>query len=224
MNHVRIRRLAAGLALGSLLTGSVASAQDIGQVIVTDIPSGTTVALHAPAQPQTQTVPSAGIEIRFYLAVTGDIASTLSVFEASDELGFDIDGSVQGSAQGSGGTLLSCTAVSHQGYPARDFVVDVTDASGASGILESRIVYTGAHVVQVQALGSDAQTDTVDRLFAQLTSTLDIPATAGASPATASESPAAAGASPGSSGATADASIAPRCLLPVPVMSAAPAG
>lgn len=211
MHQLRLRSAIAGLALGALLTGSVASAQDIGQVVVADAPSGVSVALHAAATQQNQMVPNTGLEVRFYLAVTGDIATTLSVFEVTDATGgFDLDGGVQGAAQGSGGTVVACSVVTHQGFPARDFTLNVTDASGATGILQSRIVYTGAYVVQVQSIGSDGRADTVTQLFTQLASTLSIPASAGPSPA----------ASTGIAGA----SLAPGCLLPLPEGSPTPAG
>ncbi len=211
MNRIRIHGALATIALGALLSSGPVAAQDIGQVIVTDVPSGVSVALHAPATPQTQAVPGAGLEVRFYLAVTGDIATTLSVFEVSDATGgFDLDGGVQGAAQGSGGTVVACSVVAHQGFPARDFALQVTDASGATGIVKSRIVYTGAHVVQVQSIGPDARADTIDQMFTQLASTLSIPAAAGASPV--------------ASGLAAEASVTPGCLLPLPGGSPAPAG
>jgi hypothetical protein len=172
--------LATILALGA---AAPVLAQDLGSFTVTDAPTGASVALQAEAQAQEQTDPTSGIVIRFYLAVTGDIASTLSAFEISDATGgYDIDLGVQGSAAGSGGTLTACTPGLHQGFAARDFQVAVADGAGNQGTLWSRLVYTGEHVVQVQALGSLERAADVDALFQQLVTTLDIPATAGPSP------------------------------------------
>lgn len=211
--HHRIAALTLGVALGVLASGPVV-AQDIGQSVVTDGPSGASVALHASAAPQSQTDPRSGIEVRFYLANTGDLASTLSVFEISEATGgYDIDGGVQGSAAGSGGTLETCTPALQQGFPARDFSVAVSDENGNTGVLKSRLVYTGEHVVQVQALGSDARAADVDTVFHQLISTLDVPLAAGPSPAAAAS--------------TSPASAPPSCSLALPSgapASVAPAG
>ncbi|MBX3031697.1 MAG: hypothetical protein KF809_16230 [Chloroflexi bacterium] len=195
--------LAATVALGA---AAPALAQDIGSFTVVDAPTGASVALHAEAQAQEQTDPSSGIVIRFHLAVTGEIASTLSAFEISEATGgYDIDLGVEGSAAGTGGTLDACTPLLHQGFPARDFHVAVTDPGGNQGTLWSRLVYTGEHVIQVQALGSLARAGDVDAIFGQLVTTLDIPPTAGPSPVP--------GASP----------VAPAaCLVTLPGASPAP--
>jgi hypothetical protein len=84
--------------------------------------------------------------------VTGDIASSLSVFEISEATGgYDIDGGVQGSADGAGGTLVSCTPTMHQGYPARDFLVVLTDAGGNSGTIQFSMEQRGDQWVVVEA-------------------------------------------------------------------------
>jgi hypothetical protein len=199
----------------ALVVAAPAAAQEIGQVVVTDEPSGASVALHAAATPTSQTDPGSGIEVRFFLAVTGDIASSLSVFEISEATGgYDIDGGVQGSADGAGGTLVSCTPSLQQGYPARDFVIVLTDAGGNSGTIQSRLVYTGEHVVQVQALGADARRAEIQQIYDQLLATLDVPVVAVPSGAP--------DLSPDPAASIPVPAVPTACLLPIP--SAAPAG
>ena len=190
--------LVALLALTAV--GCQSSARTLEQVITTDPPSGVSVALHAQPTPSTQPIPGTTITIRIYLAQTGDLASSLSVFEISEaEGGYDLDGGVEGSAQGSGGTVVSSTEVTVAGFPGRDFEVDVT-SNGVNGMVQSRIVYTGEHVIQVQAVGPDTRRDDVVRLFGQLTSTLDVGAeatdTGAPSSVAASPAPSQAGATP----------------------------
>jgi hypothetical protein len=186
------RPITALIAACLLLMGGPAAAQELQQVVVVDPVSGISVALHGPATPQSQVAPGTTITIRFYLAVVSGSASTLSVFEITEaDGGYDLDGGVEGAAQGTNGTVISSAEAVHQGHPARDFELAVADENGNAGLVLSRIVYTGAHVAQVQAVGPETQRALVGRLFAQLAATLDLGPDANASP----------GASPVASGA-----------------------
>ncbi|MEZ4595493.1 MAG: hypothetical protein R3C32_00950 [Chloroflexota bacterium] len=177
-------RLGALLAAGALLASAPVVAQDPAGFPVTDAISGVSVTLPAPYETQEQAVPGTAITIRYYLAVDGETATSFSVFEVTEaDGGYDLDGGVQGSADGTGGTLVSSVPIVHQGHEGRDFEVSVTDqASGVAGLVLSRLLWTGSDVVQLQAVGRDTERATVEALFAGLVATLDLGAQAIASP------------------------------------------
>jgi len=168
----------------SLLVGVPAMAQDPTGVLVTDPTSGISVTLPVEPQAQEQTIPGTGIVIRYYLAVDGQTATTFSVFEVTEaDGGFSLDGGVQGSADATGGTVVSSTSVTHQGHEGRDFELAVRDPStGAPGIILSRLLWTGQDAVQLQAVGRDTDRERIEELFADLVATLDLGAQAIASP------------------------------------------
>jgi hypothetical protein len=188
------------LAAAGLLAAAPAVAQDPAGVLVTDETSGISVTMPIDPQAQSQEIPGTGITIRYYLAVDGETATSFSVFEMSDALGgYDLDGGVSGSADGTGGSVVSSTPIVHQGHEGRDFELAVNDAaSGAPGIVLSRLVFTGQDVVQLQAVGRDSARARVEELFAGLVGSLDLGTQAIASP----------GAS-GAPGASPEASVAP---------------
>ncbi len=184
--HIRPRPslpLGALLAAGALLVGAPAMAQDAG-FPVTDAASGVSVTLPSAYQTQEQQVPGTAITIRYYLAVDGETATSFSVFDVTEaDGGYDLDGGVQGSADGTGGTLVSSTPIVHQGHEGRDFEIAVTDqSSGVAGLVLSRLLWTGQNVVQLQAVGRDTERARVEELFAGLVATLDLGAQAIASP------------------------------------------
>jgi hypothetical protein len=185
--HTSIRRslpLGALLAAGALLAGVPVAAQDAPAFPVTDEVSGASVTLPAAFQSQSQVIPGTDITIRYYLAVDGETATSFSVFEVTEEDGgYDLDGGVQGSADGTGGTLVVSTPIVHQGHDGRDFEVAVTDqASGVAGLVLSRLLWTGQNVVQLQAVGPETQREHVQELFDGIVATLDLGAQAIASP------------------------------------------
>lgn len=149
-------RLGALLAAGALLASAPVVAQDPAGFPVTDAISGVSVTLPAPYETQEQAVPGTAITIRYYLAVDGETATSFSVFEVTEaDGGYDLDGGVQGSADGTGGTLVSSVPIVHQGHEGRDFEVSVTDqASGVAGLVLSRLLWTGTDVVQLQAVAA----------------------------------------------------------------------
>jgi hypothetical protein len=186
--------------LGALLSlvSVPALAQDAG-VPLLDETSGVSVTMPGEYQCQDQVIPNTDITIRYCLVVDGETATSFSVFEVSQAAGgYDLDGGVQGSADGTGGTLVTSSPIVHQGHEGRDFEVAVTDpSSGVAGLVLSRLVYTGQDVVQLQAVGRDTDRARVEELFANLVATLDLGAQAIASPG-ASGLPASSGA-PGAS-------------------------
>lgn len=193
--------LGASLAASGLLAAAPVMAQDPAGVDVTDPTSGISVAMPVEPQVQEATVPGTDIVVRYYLAVEGETATSFSVFEVSEAMGYDLDGGVTGSAGGTGGTVVASTPIVHQGHEGRDFELAVTDpGSGVAGVVLSRLVWTGQHVVQLQAVGRDTDRARVEELFAGLVASLDLGAQALASPG-ASGLPAASGAP--------DASVAP---------------
>lgn len=159
-------------------------AQDASGFPVTDASSGVSVTLPVAYHTQEQQIPGSDITIRYYLAVDGELGTSFSVFEVTDaDGGFDLDGGVQGSAEGTGGTLVASTEITHQGQAGRDFEVAVNDPdSGVGGIVLSRLVWTGQHVVQLQAVGRDTERTRIEELFAGLVASLDLGAHAAASP------------------------------------------
>ena len=159
-------------------------AQDVPGFPVTDPTSGVSVILPAAYQSQDQQIPGTDITIRYYLAVDGEFATSFSIFEVSDaDGGYDLDGGVQGSAEGTGGTLVASTEIVHQGQPGRDFEVAVNDPdSGVGGTVLSRLLWTGNHVVQLQAVGRDTERTRIEGLFAGLVASLDLGQHALASP------------------------------------------
>jgi hypothetical protein len=184
--HTRIRPslpIGAVLAASALLASVPVMARDTG-FPVTDEISGVSVTMPVAYQSQQQQVPNTDIVIRYYLAVEGETATSFSVFEVSDaDGGYDLDGGVSGSADGTGGTLVTSTPIVHQGHEGRDFEVAVADPdSGVAGLVLSRLVYTGQHVVQLQAVGRDTERARVEALFEGLVATLDLGAQAIASP------------------------------------------
>lgn len=172
------------LAAGVFLAGAPAAAQDASGFPVTDPISGVSVTFPAAYESQEQVVPGTDLRIRFYVAADGELATTLSVFEVTEaDGGYDLDGGVQGSVDGVGGTLVSSTEVVHQGHPGRDFEVTATDAtSGIEGLVLSRLLWTGQHVVQLQAVGRASERAQVEDLFAGLVASLDLGPAAIASP------------------------------------------
>jgi hypothetical protein len=185
--YTRFRRslpLGAVLAATALLVGLPALAQDAAGFPVTDATSGVSVTLPAAYDTQEQQVPGTDITIRYYLAVDGETATSFSVFDVTDaDGGYDLDGGVQGSADGTGGTLVTSNPIVHQGHEGRDFEVAVTDqGSGITGLVLSRLLWTGQNVVQLQAVGRDTERAKVEELFAGLVATLDLGTQAIASP------------------------------------------
>lgn len=185
--HARTRPslpVAALLAAGALVVGVPAMAQDVPGFPVTDPASGVSVTLPSAFQSQEQQIPGTDISIRYYLAVDGEFATSFSVFEVSEaDGGYDLDGGVQGSAEGTGGTLVASTEIVHQGQPGRDFEVAVNDPdSGVGGTVLSRLLWTGEHVVQLQAVGRDTERSRIEELFAGLVASLDLGTAALASP------------------------------------------
>jgi hypothetical protein len=172
------------LAAGALLASIPAMAQDTSGFPVTDEVSGVSVTLPAAFQSQSQVIPGSDITIRYYLAVDGETATSFSVFEVTQaDGGYDLDGGVQGSADGTGGSLVGSTPIVHQGHEGRDFEVAVTDqASGVAGLVLSRLIWTGQNVVQLQAVGPDTQRERVQELFDGIVASLDLGAQAIASP------------------------------------------
>jgi hypothetical protein len=180
---MNLRAAAATPVLVLALLGACSDDDDEGiqQVVTTDEVSGISVALHGDAEFQSQetTTPAGPITVRFYIAETngGQLASSLSVFEVSAEQGgFDLDGAVDGAASGSGGELVDSSEIEFEGHEGRDFEVDVTDPNGNEGLLHARVLFTGEHVVQLQALGPDSREEQIVELFDQLISTLDLAA------------------------------------------------
>ncbi len=174
---VRPSALITTLIVGSaLLLGAPALAQDTEGFPVTDPSSGISVTLPAPYQTQEQQIPGTETTIRYSLAVDGDFATSFSVFEASGATGgYDLDGGVQGSADATGGTLVTSTPIEFQGHPGRDFEVAVTDpGTGTEGVVLSRLLWTGEHVVQFQAVGRTSDRARVEELFAGLVASLDL--------------------------------------------------
>jgi hypothetical protein len=184
--HTRVRPslpIGALLAASASLAGVPAMAQDTG-FPVTDEISGFSVTMPVAPQSQQQQIPNTDITIRYYLAVDGESATSFAVFEVTDaDGGYSLDGGVEGSAGGTGGTVVSSTPIVHQGHEGRDFELAVADPdSGVGGIVLSRLVYTGQNVVQLQAVGRDTERERVEELFAGLVATLDLGAQAIASP------------------------------------------
>lgn len=171
------------VAAGILVAGVPASAQDAGFPVV-DEASGFSITLPVAYQSQSQVIPGTDIAIRYYLAVDGELATSFSVFEVTDaDGGYDLDGGVEGSVGGAGGTLVASTPIVHQGHEGRDFEVAVDDpASGVAGTVLSRILWTGQDVVQVQAVGRATERARIEELFAGLVATLDLGPQAIASP------------------------------------------
>lgn len=159
-------------------------AQDASGFPVTDATSGVSVTLPSAFQSQEQQIPGTAISIRYYLAVDGEFATSFSVFEVTEaDGGYDLDGGVQGSAEGTGGTLVASTEITHQGHPGRDFEVAVNDpSSGVAGTVLSRLLWTGQHVIQLQAVGRDTERARIEELFAGLVATLDLGVNALGSP------------------------------------------
>jgi hypothetical protein len=168
----------------SLLVGVPAMAQDSTGVLVTDPTSGVSVTMPIEPQSQEATVPGTGIVIRYYLAIHDETATSFSVFEVTEaDGGYSLDGGVQGSADGTRGTVVTSTPIVHQGHEGRDFELAVNDqTTGAPGIVLSRLLWTGQNVVQLQAVGRDTDRERIEELFAGLVASLDLGAQAIASP------------------------------------------
>jgi hypothetical protein len=185
--HTRARStlpIGAILVAAGLLAATPALAQDPAGVLVTDPASGVSVTMPIEPQAQEQGIPGTDLTIRYYLAVDDETATSFSVFEVTQaDGGFDLDGGVSGSAEGTGGTVVASTPIVHQGHEGRDFELAVNDASsGAPGIVLSRLLWTGQTVVQLQAVGRDTDRARVEELFAGLVASLDLGAQAIASP------------------------------------------
>ena len=129
--HARFRpalALAILLAALSLLVGVPAMAQDPAGVLVTDPTSGVSVTMPIAPQSQEATIPGTDIVIRYYLAVDGEAATSFSVFDVTEaDGGYSLDGGVQGSADGTRGTVVASTPIVHQGHEGRDFELAVND-------------------------------------------------------------------------------------------------
>jgi hypothetical protein len=164
------------LAAVVLLVAAPAMAQESSGFPVTDATSGISVTMPAEVQSQEQAIPGSDFTIRYYLAEADDVTTALYVFEVSEaDGGYSLDGGVQGSADGVGGTIVAATPVDHQGHEGRDFELAVTDpASGVPGIVLSRLVWTGQTVVQLQAVGSEDDRAQVEEQFAGLVASLDL--------------------------------------------------
>ncbi|MET0772943.1 MAG: hypothetical protein ABWZ82_07655 [Candidatus Limnocylindrales bacterium] len=201
--HPRLRSsLPAGaiLAAAGLLAAAPVLAQDPAGIPVTDPTTGVTVTMPIEPQVQEATIPGTDIVIRYYLAVDGETATSFSVFEVTEaDGGYDLDGGVNGSAEGTGGSVTASTPIVHQGHEGRDFELAVNDpATGAAGIVLSRLLWTGQNVVQLQAVGRDTDRARIEELFAGLVGSLDLGAQALASPGAV-----------GAPGASPQASVAP---------------
>jgi hypothetical protein len=146
---------------------------DAGTGVTADLP-GTARSERAPVP-----VPSEGTSVpSVTYAATGGPAGVVARMTIIETTGyvFDADAAARGTAESSGGTLVSVRPVSAAGLPGTDFVIeDIPDSSGVPGVARIRYVELPDHLVVLESNGHAQDAAVVQQVQERLVASLRIP-------------------------------------------------
>ena len=148
---------------------------------VVDAGSGVSADLPGTARPERVPVPvpSEGTSVpSVTYAATGGPAGVVARMTIIDTTGyvFDADSAARGTAESSGGTLVSVRPVSAAGLPGTDFVIeDIPGSSGVPGVARIRYVELPDHLVVLETNGHAPDAAVVEQMQERLVASLRIP-------------------------------------------------
>ncbi len=143
-----------------------------GWVLITDTPSGVSLALPSAADPVEQAVPAATgetVTVRNYTALEADVDIGFNVLDTPAE-SYSVEAGVEGVARSIGGTVDESAAVETDGHSGIEAEVGYGDGEVAI----FRMIVLDEHVVQPLVAGAESDRDELMHYFDQLVDSIDL--------------------------------------------------
>lgn len=143
-----------------------------GWTLITDAPSGVTVALPSTADPVEQVVPAAtgeAVTVRNYTALEAEFDIGFNVLDTPGE-SYSVEAGAEGVAGSIGGTVEESVPVETDGYPG----IEAEVAFGDDELAIFRVIVLDEHVVQPLVAGSQGDRDELMGYFDQLVDSIDV--------------------------------------------------
>jgi len=155
------------------------SAADAEWVTTTDAASGISFELPEQVEPQTEQIPAPNgdtLTATIYFVEVGDTGGvSAAVYTVpSGTQSFDLNGSVEGTAQSIGGSVTSTTDATIDERAALEADIAFTQNGVEGRDVVAVVVVDDTYVLQLQSLG-EADADTIDTLFQRLVAGVALP-------------------------------------------------
>lgn len=152
---------------------------DAEWVTTTDAASGIGFELPEQVEPQTEQIPAPNgdtLTATIYFVEVGDTGGvSAAVYTVpSGTQSFDLNGSVEGTAQSIGGSVTSTTDATIDERPALEADITFTQNGVEGRDVVAVVVVDDTYVLQLQSLG-EADADTIDTLFQRLVAGVALP-------------------------------------------------
>ncbi len=107
---------------------------------------------------ETETVAGAELSTSIWMCDAGESAYTVARTPLPRDVRFDLEGAVQGAADGVGGQVVDVSPVRHSGARGRDVRIETTYERQSATLFQRMLVHEGALIqVQVVLVGEGAQ-------------------------------------------------------------------
>ena len=120
---------------------------------------------------ETETVGATRLSTSIWMCDAGESAYTVSRTPFPRGVSIDLDGAVQGAADGVGGQVASSSSIRYSGAQGRDIRIETTYERQSATVFQRMLVHEGA-LIQVQAVlleeGAQEAPDRYDRMLESL--------------------------------------------------------